>query len=53
MWRWMGTGVVCGYEQGVEGVESGVRVLWMEGLVPWRRKSPKKIVDERESEIEW
>ena len=29
MWRWMG----CGYEQGVEGVESGVRVLWMED---WR-----------------
>ncbi len=59
VWIWavfvalMGSGVGCGYGQGVEGVESGVRVLWVEGLVPWRRKSPKKIVDERESEIEW
>ena len=53
MWHWMGTGVGCGDGQGVEGVESGVRVLWAEGLEDWRRKSPKKIVEERESEIEW
>ena len=41
-----------GVDRGVEGVESGVRVLWMEELVPWRRKSPKKVVDQREREIE-
>ena len=50
----MGSGVSCGYGERVEGVESGWRVLWVEGLEDWRRKrkSPKKIVDQRESEIE-
>ena len=50
-----GSGLGCGYGEWVEGVESGVRVLWVEGLEDWRRKrkSPKKIVDQRESEIEW
>ncbi len=38
-----GTGVGCGYGEWVGGVESGVRVLWVEGLEVWRRKSPKKI----------
>ena len=42
LWHWMGSGVGCGYGEGVEGVESGVRVLWMEGLEDWRRKSPTK-----------
>ena len=56
LWHWMGSGVGCGYGQEGEGVESGVGGVvdgGIGGLEDWRRKSPKKIVDQRESEIEW
>ena len=53
----MGSGVGWCHGEGVEGVSSGWRVLWEEGLEVWTRKrkspwkSPKKIVDQRESEM--
>ena len=46
LWVWRGCGGCGEWGEGVVGGGIG-------GLEDWRRKSPKKIVDQRESEIEW